>query len=193
MSPLGTHNCSHSNAGLEVGAVSNDDNVSDGDRVEYNSSVDSSELRVELREVTSEGSNKGTSRKERRRRRRKNLQKCKQVCFSNSSSNEERVQKHQRQRCIMSKRNAKKKRGLPNIKKQRFLSYSGDVLTTQTEWPMKNKHEIFRVMGANVNGISTSEDLIEWDITLGHMMDLQVDCLCITEPNLELNSYLVKD
>ena len=193
MSPLGTQNCSHSNAGLEVGAVSNDDNVSDGDRVESNRSVDRSELMVELREVISEGNNKGISRKERGRRRRKNLHKYKQVCFYNSSSDVERVKKHQRQRCIMSKRNAKKKRGLPNTKKQRFLSYSGDVLTTQTEWPMKNKQEIFRVMGANVNGISSSDDLIEWDITLGHMMDLQVDCLCLTEPNLDLNSYLVKD
>ena len=127
------------------------------------------------------------------KRHRKNMKKAKRVQFSHCSKDDSRARLHQTHRSAMSRCNANRKQRVDSQSKTTFLTYSGDVLSTQDHWPTRNEAGIFRIMGANVNGISAGDDLIEWDITLGHMMDLQVDCLCLTEPNLDLHSYYVKD
>ena len=127
------------------------------------------------------------------KRRRKGIKNNKNVTLHSISPNKDRAQMHLLRKTNLSRATALRKQTLHVSKRREFLRPYGDPMHIQQEWPNNNTAGIFRVLGTNINGISAADSLLDWDITLGHMIDLQTDCLCITEANLDLRAYKVRD
>ena len=175
MSPLGTHHHMY-------GEGNNLDGTCDDMRlVGY-------ELNTKSEEMTS-----SVRRSKRRQRKRRHLYKSPRVQMKNTPTDASRRNLYGNRRAILSFRNAKKKRTVPPAVRKAHLSPSGDTLHMQDNWPQNNTDGIFRVMHININGITPQNDYLDWDIMLGYMTDLQVDCMGITEPNLDLNSFHIRD
>ena len=141
---------------------------------------------------TRNNANIHTTNTNKQSRKRRNLHKPKSMP-SISSQDNDRINSQRQRRSQLSLRAAKKKRNLSSSLRQEFLTVCGDQLFTQTNWPINNNNGIFRLMSSNIKGIPSQHNFLDWDVTLGHMQDLQVDCLSITEPNLDFQSFLVQD
>ena len=176
MSPLGTHH--H----MDSGGMENLDGTCDETRL----------LGIRLTNETGDTPTTPLISK-RRKRNRRNLYKMKKVQIKNRPTDKARQDIFGTRRTVLSFRNAKKKRVLPQAVRKAHLSPSGDVLTTQDNWPKANANGTIRILHINIHGITPQNDYLDWDIMLGYMADLQVDCMCITEPNLDLNSFQIRD
>jgi len=78
-------------------------------------------------------------------------------------------------------------------KKNDPLSHWGDILTTNNKWPRVNNCNTLQISHVNMNGISYTNNYIDWEMILGNLQQMQVDIFGITEPNLDLNNKLVQE
>ena len=150
-------------------------------------------MRVEDTTISDKDKSRVTLYNTRRKRKRRNIYKSKAIKIQHRPTQAPRERDFGNRRMQLSLRNARKKRGLLQDLRQQHLSPCGDVLCTQKNWPNNNANGTIRVMHININGITSQNEYLDWDIMLGYMVDLQVDCLCVTEPNLDLNSLRIKD
>ena len=60
-------------------------------------------------------------------------------------------------------------------------------------WPNTDKRETMRIFLINLNGVTSHNNYLEWEMTIGFLMDMQVDVFGLTEINLDLNNGMVKD
>ena len=74
-----------------------------------------------------------------------------------------------------------------------ILSHWGDQLTTNDEWPRVNNRDTLRIFHINMNGISYTNDYIDWEMILGNLQQMQVDIFGITEPNLDFHNKIVQE
>ena len=78
------------------------------------------------------------------------------------------------------------------VKKEK-LKWQGDIMTLDEGWPDIDKRKTLRLFHINLNGITYQNKLLEWEITIAHLMDMQVDIFGFTEVNLDLNNGIVRD
>ncbi len=68
----------------------------------------------------------------------------------------------------------------------------GDELTLNDQWPSVQGRNTLRIFHINMNGIMANNDYLEWEVTLHHMLEMQVDIFGITEPNLDFHQGAVR-
>ena len=67
----------------------------------------------------------------------------------------------------------------------------GDCIQCSDDWP-KNMDRL-RIVSCNLGGVSYYNNIKEWEIILGHLVDLQADVFCLSELNLNLYHPFVRD
>ena len=70
---------------------------------------------------------------------------------------------------------------------EELLQYWGNPLRRQTNWPIINKNNTFRIASVNINGINSNNNYLELEAIVGQMMEYQIDILCLTEVNLDVH------
>ncbi len=78
-------------------------------------------------------------------------------------------------------------------KLDQFMSWYGDEMVYDDEWPHRSQRPYFRIFGINMNGISYHNKYVEWELIQQLLHDMQIDLYSITEPNLDLNSGTVRE
>ena len=78
------------------------------------------------------------------------------------------------------------------LKKEK-LKWQGDIMTLDDGWPDIDKRKTLRLFHINLNDITYQNKLLEWEMTIAHLMDMQVDIFGFTEVNLDLNNGIVRD
>jgi adenine C2-methylase RlmN of 23S rRNA A2503 and tRNA A37 len=66
-----------------------------------------------------------------------------------------------------------------------------DEMTFNKGWDSGIDMNTFRISTLNINGISKNLDWLEWEILLDKSKNLQIDCMGITEPNINFNNNKV--
>ena len=93
-------------------------------------------------------------------------------------------EKISRKRIIATKRNEKATTN---------LAWSGDTMTFDDEWPNVESRKTIRIFHINLNGVTSHNNYLEWEMTIAFLMDMQVDVFGLTEINLDLNNGIIKD
>ena len=60
-------------------------------------------------------------------------------------------------------------------------------------WPNVDKRKTLRVFHINLNGVTSYNNFLEWEMTVAFLMDMQVDIFGLTEVNLNLNNGIIRD
>ena len=80
-----------------------------------------------------------------------------------------------------------------NVKPIKKLEWSGDIMTFDDEWPNVDTRKTMRIFHINLNGVTSHNNYLEWEMTIAFLMDMQVDVFGLTEINLDLNNGITKD
>jgi hypothetical protein len=70
-------------------------------------------------------------------------------------------------------------------------NWYGDKISFNSGWESGSDIDTFQVVTLNINGISKNLDWLEWEILLDKSKNLQLDCMGITEPNINFNNNKV--
>ena len=73
------------------------------------------------------------------------------------------------------------------------LEWFGDTMTYDDGWPNVDKRNTMQIFHINLNGITSNNNYLEWEMTIAFLMDMQVDVFGLSEMNLDLNNGMVKD
>ena len=73
------------------------------------------------------------------------------------------------------------------------LDWHGDTMIFDEEWPNVDKRSTMRIFHINLNGVTSHNNYLEWEMTIAFLMDMQVDIFGLTEINLDLNNGIIKD
>jgi hypothetical protein len=87
------------------------------------------------------------------------------------------------------KDNLKTKKKITDMEKE--YDWYGDKMTFNEGWDSGLDMNTFRISTLNINGISKNLDWLEWEILLDKSKNLQIDCMGITEPNINFNNNKV--
>ena len=73
------------------------------------------------------------------------------------------------------------------------LEWQGDTMIFDEGWPNIEEKTTFRMFHINLNGVTSHNNYLEWEMTIAFLMDMQVDVFGLTEINLDLNNGMIKD
>ena len=74
-----------------------------------------------------------------------------------------------------------------------MLEWQGDTMTFDDGWPNVENKKTLRIFNINLNGVTSYNNFLEWEMTIAFLMDMQVDVFGLTEINLDLNNGMIKD
>ena len=136
---------------------------------------------------TDKGKSSTTTNKNNKRKRHRKSEEQKQ------NYKDKMMKKVQEQFKIIKEKFKKLKKKKKKCKTKEDEKPWGDKLKTCQGWPARNDDNTIRIMGQNVNGLSYYHEYIEWEMALNYMDEMQVDVMCMVEPNLDLNNPGVKE
>ena len=127
--------------------------------------------------------------------RRKKIQSQKVNNRIEYKNDEERINQYQQNRQKNTKNiNERMKKTMTNDNaNNRQLNWYVDQMTFDEGWPNIDKRDTIRIFHINLNGISHYNDYLKWEMTIGFLMDMQVDIFGLTEINLDMNNGRVRD
>ena len=73
------------------------------------------------------------------------------------------------------------------------LEWQGETMNFDQEWPNVDKRKTMRIFHINLNGVTSHNNYLEWEMTMAFLMDMQVDVYGLTEINLDLNNGMIRD
>ena len=87
------------------------------------------------------------------------------------------------------------KKKVRNVAKTKgnMLEWWGDKIHLSETWPSTEERSWIRLFHINTHGVCQFNDLVEWEMIIGFLMELQVDIFGLTEINLDLNKPKVVD
>jgi hypothetical protein len=72
-----------------------------------------------------------------------------------------------------------------------LLQHWGNPIRIQNNWPNINNNNTFRIASVNINGINSNNNYLELEAIVGQMREYQIDILCVTEINLDVQKTQV--